>query len=46
MQTHKAERVVGFSFEEESRKTSFMDANEGPTLAQNVVPFEGVSISY
>ena len=43
MQTHKAERVVGFSFEEESRKTSFMDANEGPTL---VVPFEGVSISY
>ena len=47
MQTHKAERVVGFSFEEESRKTSFMDANEGPTLAlTNVVPFEGVSISY
>ena len=36
MQTHKAERVVAFSFEAESasRKTSFMDANEGQTLAQ------------
>lgn len=40
MQTHKAERVVAFFFEVQSRKTSFMDANEGRILAQLWFPLK------
>ena len=46
MQTHKAERVVAFSFEAGEQKNEFYGCQRRSDSCINVVPFEGVSISY